>query len=486
MRTDSFERWTILVALALVALALASGCGAKTTENASDDLIPVSNGKSDTGYLSNLAAELEGTFESTLVLDISDKDEAGRQSYLAELQEKSWTLKSLLNAHMKLAKNQMNADKLHLNLSADDVRDATFELSEAGVLTIKYVIHMETIVTNAELAKEGTNIEELLDKSFKALLPSDHRDLFEKIGDKCSDGFEEGGIHEYNYFYYFSAAKEGCREALEGVGRTLVEATFTIKNPMSGKTVYPEYDRLREDGQIKAVIFFGAADHSWEPGKWDWGVANYEQFSRDLKNNGFKKASDDPEENLGTLYHRKRADLDEYVRVIGPDTLALLKDDTNGLFEKMVKDNELVFYNGHSFYGSLSVLKKKEIFPANTYQIFFMNSCWSYEYYTKQIFQAKVTEDDAQGFKLADVVNNTEPGWFHNMGSESRILLLNILAGAEANGRDGNRYYTWDRIIGKMNQHAVDQTYRLKEDESNEIYGVSGVTTNTFEPPVVQ
>ena len=26
------------------------------------------------------------------------------------------------------------------------------------------------------------------------------------------------------------------------------------------------------------------------------------------------------------------------------------------------------------------------------YQIFFMNSCWSYEYYTKQIFRNSVTD----------------------------------------------------------------------------------------------
>jgi len=110
-----------------------------------------------------------------------------------------------------------------------------------------------------------------------------------------------------------------------------------------------------------------------------------------------------------------------------------------------------------------------------------MNSCWSYEYYTKQIFKNNATDEDPKGWALADVVNDTESGWFHNMADESRILLTNLLAGAESGGIDGARYYTWDRIIGAMNDYAV-RSYEWNNSNSHEIYGVSGVTTNTYDP----
>ena len=45
-----------------------------------DDLVPETAGKSDTGYLSNLAMELEGEFEATVVVDLSDRSEEDRKS----------------------------------------------------------------------------------------------------------------------------------------------------------------------------------------------------------------------------------------------------------------------------------------------------------------------------------------------------------------------------------------------------------------------
>ncbi len=92
-----------------------------------------------------------------------------------------------------------------------------------------------------------------------------------------------------------------------------------------------------------------------------------------------------------------------------------------------------------------------------------------------------MTEADPTGWGLADVVNDTESGWFMNMAEESRILLTNLFAGAEHGGRDGNRHFTWANVIGQMNKHAIDR-YTSWGLKSHEIYGVSGVRSNTFEP----
>lgn len=474
------KQWTRVGTALLACMFLACGTTDETdpgtTEEAFDDLVPAAQGKDDTGYLSTLAVELEGLFAAKLYIDISDKSEEEQEAYIQELMRKGWSLKNIVNDQMKCAKNKMNTEKLHMNLSAGEITRAEFDLSDEGVLLIDYEIKLETIASNKELEEAGIQVDDLIDKTVEARVPSNPEGLYDLIGDRCADGFDEGGLHSYNYFYYFAPDKEGCEAALAEHKRSFVSASFTITNPIAGKTVYPEYDRLTADSRIDAVVFFGAAKHDWEPGKWDWGVSQYEDFLKALERKGFTEV----EAETGKRFHRKVGELDEYVDVVSPEALKLLKDDTDGLFSSMVSSHELIFYNGHSFYGSLSVLRKQEIYPPDTYQIFFMNSCWSYEYYTKQVFEAKVTEADPTGWALADVVNNTEPAWFHNMAAESRILLTNILAGAEVNGAEEGRYYTWDRIIGKMNEYASGGW--VPSGKSHEIYGVSGVTSNAFEP----
>jgi len=334
---------------------------------------------------------------------------------------------------------------------------------------------VETLVTTAELEETGTTIQQILERDYSAVVPDAPNRMASAVGIACVDDEHQGEPPEdYNYFYYFQPDREGCAEAMAQAGIERVTATLALHNLAPSETVFPEYDQLVADSRIDVVVFFGAADHSWEPGKWDWGVYSHGNFTRALSSRGFARQ----DAAHGDLYTRTVDGLVENITVIGPETLKLLKDDAEGIFESLVSNSEIVFYNGHSFYGSLSVLRDASIYPGH-YQLFFINSCWSYEYYTNQIFTNNVTEQDPNGWALADVVNNTESAWFHNMEPESRILLTNILAGAESNGVDGDRYYTWDRIIGAMNEHAVDTQ---RSGESHEIYGVSGVTTNQFDP----
>lgn len=441
-----------------------------------DDLIaPSPGGKFDTGYYSNLAAELEGRFTSTRVLNVSDRSTADQQAELERLTNSTLAVRNLIDPQLKYAKNRLNSLNFHLNLSAGDLEVTEISLSN-GIITIRYQTTAETLVTQADLDDEGITIQDVLQTSITAIVPDDPSRMAADVGAACLNDDHEGDPHDYNYFYYFDPNREGCADAMAhaGIGRT--EATFDVVNLAPSETVFPEYDQLVADGRIDAVVFFGAADHDWEPGQWDWGTYNHSNFKSDLVSRGFTRSD---LEN-GDLYSRTVDGLVENVTVIGPETLKLLRDDADGLFETMVRQNELIFYNGHSFYGSLDVLDDPDIYPGH-YQIFFINSCWSYEYYTKQIFRNNETTEDPDGWALADVVNDTESGWFHNNVGTSRILLTNILAGAENNGVDGDRYYTWDRIIGAMNQYAVERQ-QSRGTKSHEIFGVSGVTTNQFDP----
>ena len=89
----------------------------------------------------------------------------------------------------------------------------------------------------------------------------------------------------------------------------------------------------------------------------------------------------------------------EIVDLYSPYDLQNLNE-SDAIFKAGIRDHEIIMYNGHSYYGSLDMLEDCSNYPADTYQIFFMGSCWSYEYYTSQIFACKANQDGS--IKLQD------------------------------------------------------------------------------------
>ena len=472
-------RRIVSIGCSLCVAMMFAACGAADTEGKrwEDLLVPgTPGGKMDTAYLSDLATEVEAVLTSEGKIDVRDKSQSERDAILTQVQASEGNeIKQLANGQLKFAKNEINEKKLHMNLTSSKPRVLEATLSDDGFIHVRFEAIVESTVTQVDLDKMEITLPEFLETAAEATVPDQPTKMYEAVGDACiKDGSHAAS---YNYFYYFEADKEGCAEAMESAGIAQVRATFELRNLAPAKTVYPEYDQLVDDGLIEVVAFFGAAKSDWEPGTWDWGPQSEKSFIRDMKDLGFREVES---ADTGLLLVRTNDGLETRITVIGPETLKLLNNDVDGLFTTLVKRNEIIFYNGHSFYGSLNVLDNPEIYPGR-YQIFFMNSCWSYEYYTKQIFEHNVTADDPTGWDLADVVNDTESGWFHNMADESTILLSNLLRGAETMGVDEDRYFTWDRIIAAMNQHAID-TYYTRHTETHEIYGVSGVRTNRFEP----
>ncbi len=451
-----------------------TGCGA-TDEGIEippeeQDLVS-SFDKTDTGYYSDQATEIQGLYAGSMDLDLSDMGETERAALLSDLRAGGWKLRNLVGDHIKYGKNQLNTEKLHVNLSAQDIQyhDVTVEGTSARVV---YTLGIESIVSREELREAGIDLDSLTNREFPVVLPADPRNVFNRVGEVCAEGFDAGSLADYNYFYYFKPDKEGCT-------LPLCNATFTLQSLLPQKTTYPEYDRLTVDGKVTVAVFFGAAGHEEEVSYYDEGMREHREFVSALKSRGFSKKEDlDPK---GERYKRTRSGLEEIVDVVSPTDLHALQHDTDGIFTQALLTHEIVIYDGHSFYGSLSVLGDKDAYPADTYQILFMNSCWSYEYYTKQVFEHKASSDDHEGWALADVVNNTEAGWFLNMGDETRILLTNLLAGCESGGREGTRHYTWDAIVEAMNKHAMDR-FRSWNLKSHEIYGVSGVRSNCYDP----
>lgn len=458
---------------------LAAGCvmdegetfGNPELPSEEDDLVGETAGKSDTGYMSTMATELEGEFAGQVLLDVSAMTETERTEYVTRLQGTSSEMKNLVLDQVKLSKNKLNTEKLHMNLYTDKV-EAESVVLEGTTVRITYKVRLESVVSHEELQQAGLSIEQILASPVTALrLPADPRNLFTRVADRCASGFDAGSLADYNYFYYFDPAKAGC-------DLPLVDATFTVSSlAPPAQTTYPEYDRLRADNKLEVFIVFNAAEHTPEVSANDWGVTEWQQFKRELGQRGFRKSGDLAP---GERWRRVKAGIEELVDIISPYDMHNAAD-SDAVFRRGIAEHEVILYNGHSFYGSLNVLRDCSVYPADKYQIIYMGSCWSYEYYTRQVFECKKTASDPTGWDLADVVNDTESGWFHNNAEFSRILLSNLFAGAETGGKDGNRYYTWFNIVSQMNEHAVS-IWRSWGTKTHEIMGVSGVRNNRYDP----
>jgi hypothetical protein len=324
-----------------------------------------------------------------------------------------------------------------------------------------------------------------LNQSFHVQVPADPRNLYTRVGETCAQGHDDGHLTAINFFYYFEPTLPSCNMVYAS------EATLTIKALPAAVNTFPEYDRLAEDGRVDIVIIFGAAETGPVYGG-DWGVMMWRTFEVNTRLRGFQKVESDWV--VGQRYERVRNGLLEVIDLISPYDLEILGDSSFEFFGDMFLTHEIMFYNGHSFYGSLNMLKEAANYPTDTYQILFMNSCWSYEYYTTQVFDNKVTSDDPSGWDLADVVNTTTPSYFAHYDATAGVLLANLLAGVEGMGVDDQgRTFSWQNIIGRMNDRAkgkcpwdiddISECRHYKPRKSHyEVFGASGVRTNRFRP----
>lgn len=422
-------------------------------------------GKADTGYLSNVAAEIEGVYRGTVSLDVSTLDADARTNLASDWENGNADTIVLID-QISFGKNQFNSDLLHVNLVDDQVTIAKVTLEE-DVLEVQYEMIADAVVSHEELRKANVKLEDLVGGHFEALAPADPRNMTERVGRACADAEEDVKLEDWNYFYYFDPTKEEC---------TIPMATVTLDLRQLHPPVetYPEYDRLIADGKVEAVVFFGAAKYDEVVADNDWGMRAWREFEEGLAYRGFAKAS----LGQGTRWTRSRNGLEEIVDVFGPEVLIKGVDD---IFATELKTKEIILYNGHSGYGSLGVLDDRDNYPEGKYQVLMMNSCWSYEYYTKQVFQNKATAADPKGWADADVINNTEVGWFSNLSTMSTIVLENLLAGAEYRGQTETTDFDWTYILTEMNAAAVD-AYKTKNLRTHEIFGASGVRTNAFRP----
>jgi subtilisin-like proprotein convertase family protein len=445
------------------------------------------DGKEDTGYVSNKAAELEARLISRVYIDMTGKTSQEIQDLADSLPEADrWSLQKYTSPQLKYARNPLKSEKLDLNLERGDPEVLNVTTDASGVW-LEYANSIESVVKFKELEDMGLTPADLVGKQIDFVLPAAPEGVFEKGGVACASDPDGGELHEEdlnpgNYFYYFDPDKEGC--PLQP-GIDLVDARYEIVSSLNARNVYPEYDLLTRDKRITMVNLFGQITHG-DLESSDLGWTAYKQFKRDFEYEGFSVVETFPD-NLGARLEKTYpGGLEVIANFYTPEALKdhRPREEVNQLFMRAIHDHEIVYYNGHAFYGSLTVLKEPEAYPDETYQIINMDACWSYAYYTKQVFENKVDADkDPTGMKFADVVNNTEPGI---TGSHKTAWLLykNIFNAASGFMQgEAPTKYSWNDLIVYMNDSAERRARWYDPEKFHaEIYGASGVTTNCFNP----
>ncbi len=482
--------------LALSLLLGLAGCAAPTTggsggdeEVGLPDFESFVDEKSDTGYVGTRAAELEASFTGRVRVLLPDETPE-RLAQIAEAlrnDPRSWEHRHItaqVTEQTKYARNALKAKDLNLNLEGGSPTFSAVEVVEGG-LDLSYEVRVESLVKFKDLEERGLTPEDLVGRHIEPRLPLVPEGVFERAGIACATDPDTGGdadaeeLTEANFFYYFDPDREGCTLGEQD----LVTARYAIESSLDAPTVYPEYDRLVADGRIDMVAIFGQITHG-ELSSSDWGFIAFRSFSREFERHGFRKVETYPEDRGHVLEKTYPSGLVVRIDMLTPVGFADHVDraESNERFRSAIRDNEIVYYNGHAFYGSLNVLDDRSAYPADVYQIVFMDACWSYAYYTKQIFRNRATDDDPEGYRLVDVVNNTEPGI---TGSEATaaILYRTVFDGADAvrGGADAT-IYSWNNAIKYMNEHAELRARRRVQYPDPEIYGVSGVVTNAWAP----
>ncbi len=478
-------------ALLLATAALTSACATSGEEDVDmPGFESFADGKEDTAYIGSRAAEMNAVFTGKVRVAVPGKTAAELATLAAAIKAEpsSWTHRDItgqVTEQIKYARNALKIEKLNLNLEGGSPTFSAVTVSDGG-LERAYEVTVESLVKFKELEAQGLKPADLVGKVVEPRLPLMPAGLLERISNKCATDPDDpnavvpvADLGAHNLFYYFDPARTGCPL---GAG-DLVTAHYEIRSSLDAPTAYPEYDRLVADKKVTMGIIFGQIEHG-ELQSNDWGFISFNAMTSSFRQKGFRVTA----QLEGSKGHRMAktytGGLVVEIEMWNPRSFAdtVDRDLSNQAFRDIMKRNEVIYYNGHAFYGSLTVLDEKSAYPDATYQIIFMDACWSYAYYTKQIFRNKATEADPTGYALTDVINNTEPGI---TGSEHTAVVLydQLFTGAaKVHAKRSARLYSWNNIVKYMNEHADRRAAARGPDNhpDPEIYGVSGARDNAY------
>lgn len=431
-----------LVLVLAFALAGLGACAPAAGSGGSGGTDRGAGGKGDSGWLADTSYEVNAVFRARVTTEAT-----GEWENLAndpELQV------NLIDLQVKYAKNTAEGHGWRLNQLVDEFQVLDVATDGANVtLTYEAVIDM---IGEIRSGAEAPSLDEIDPRTFPVALPVNPIGVYRRVGSACAN---DRTATEYNYHYYFDPDRAGCDLELE---RGEIEVVEVFER----KTVYPEYDRLLNelpDGskgfRAALVPAYGDSDPR----------SRFTAHARMLEDElGLEGVA--AEDGSYVRYEWRNGDVTIVIDLFDPTV-----QDYSAQFREALGGYELVFYNGHSSYGTKDLLSDPASF-SERYQIIMLHSCQSYAYYTRQVFRAKETPEDPTGFDLADMVATGRSSYPTDSAPTLQALLEGLMEGLVAvTSGDPSDAPDWLKIVRRMNS----QTYGI-------LYGVAGVRTNRWQP----
>lgn len=416
---------------------MAPGSGPSASETGSGG----GDGKSDSGWLADTSYEVDAELHSWVAHTAAGE--------WAELETDVELQHNLIDLQVKYAKNGTEEHGFRANQLFDDVEILNVQ-NDGGVVMIEYRAVIDMIAP-LDAGEEPPALEEIEPRQMRVSLPLDPIGVYDASGGRCAT---DSHAAEYNYAYYWKPELEGCDVEK-------VPGEIEIVEVLSRPTVYPEYDRLLRDLGDGTVGFQAAlvpAYGDYDPmSRFD---AHREMLERDLGLTGVEAS-----EGI-TRFEWTSGEIKIVIDLFDPT-----KYEYTSSFRAALSRYQLVFYNGHSAYGTQQLLTDEESFD-DEYQIIMLHSCQSYAYFVQQAFRAKATADDPDGFDTVDFVATGRSSYPTDSAKTLRALLRGLMDGMEAvsEGREAEAT-DWLSIVSTMNRQV-----------RGILYGVAGVRTNRWTP----
>jgi hypothetical protein len=314
-----------------------------------------------------------------------------------------------------------------------------------------------------------------LPTSFTFTLPRDASVAgLEAFTTKYRNSCVDVGAHDLDpgsMWYYYRPHAGGCSLAAADVARFTASV---VVSPINTTGKFPEYNKVWEDGELRAVAIFG----KYEDGattRVDAGIAAYNEFLRASRiwlwssGSGYETvpASVPQAPGVSTPIVEQRIQLADGKRVA---VFAFLVDNPSAAgfafdsrYEELSGRADLVVYNGHAGLGAnVRALARKGSWIAGQYVVVFLNASDSFAYLDSSLFGAHsaINSDDPTGTKYTDVITNAMPAYFSSQSQATLAFISGLLSYSVPR--------TYEQIL-----HDVDRA---------QVVMVTGEADNTFVP----
>jgi len=446
------------------------GCGDSPGEGPSRDgpnpfTEDLSGGKADSGYLTRRGLEVHLTLEADAEAEpyriLDAPAELAQFAFTAMKRPRDdYTVAGYGFYAMVLAEGLVDEDKTEWLVDGAWIPAAAAREADRSVLRRFRIKDVSAVVF------DDTVDEVEVGQTMDVVVPIRPFSIYREAGDRCAYEYPGIGLSQDIYWFLWLPSWT-CRQQSGLVQTMRVEVTEIIDRPAAR---YPEYDRLRDDGRLDAVVLFGELDHKdaiEEDGNWE----RADVFCGDLLDAGFVECgaaccNGQPlcEEHcdtgwLGRRFLTSAAEHVVRVDVFYPDLFKSVADRRNfGNWQRAVSEHEVVIYLGHAVLGSGFAFQEAS-YP-EFYQIFMVFACLSYGYYVHPIYTGK------GGWDQVDVISLADMGKPREMLPMTSHLIRGLMEGFESGGS-----LSWQDLMGRIG---------LAGRHSRA--GVSGVSDNRFTP----